>query len=174
MSLLRRPSVSSRPFVNDWAKALFPNLDAHQALFFPIPVAFLFGFSLVVLFLAFCQSDFDFDSAFLKVQIQRHQSVSGAFNQPYQFADLLGVQEKFACPDRIGMNVGRRFSERRNVHAKDEDFTITDDDVGLFDIRSAGSNGLDLPAQQGNACLELFFDEVVVKRLFVGDDAHVA
>ena len=57
---------------------------------------------------------------------------------------------------------------------KDEDFTIADDDVGFLDIRSAGSNGLDFPAQQANAGLELLFDEIVVKCFLVGDNAHVA
>jgi hypothetical protein len=49
---------------------------------------------------------------------------------------------------------------------------LTDDDIGFLDIRPAGTDRFHLPALEGDPGLELLFDEVIMKGLLVGDDAH--
>lgn len=53
-----------------------------------------------------------------------------------------------------------------------EDFTMADDDVGLFDLRASGADRLDLPTLQSDSGFESLLDEVIVEGLFVLDDAH--
>ena len=56
--------------------------------------------------------------------------------------------------------------------AKQKDFASANGYVGFFDLSTAGAYRLDLPTLERHASLEAFFDEVVMKRFFVVDDAH--
>ena len=58
------------------------------------------------------------------------------------------------------------------MHAEDEYFAVADDHVGFLDVRTTGTNRLDFPAFEHDSGLELLFDEIVVERFFVVDDAH--
>lgn len=67
MWLLLLRFACSRQCGSDCNNVLFSDLDAHQALSFAIPVAFFFGFALVVLLLALRQPDFNLDPSLLKM-----------------------------------------------------------------------------------------------------------
>ncbi len=56
--------------------------------------------------------------------------------------------------------------------ADDIDLTTLDDDVSFFDVDLAFTDGFDFPSFQHHACLELFFDEVLVKSFFVIRNTH--
>ena len=148
------------------------DLAAHQPRFFTIPVSILFRLALVVLLLAFGQADFRLDTAFQVMQIEGDQRVTGALDLADQPVDLIGVQQQFARPGRVGFDVCGGFCQRRDMHAENEHLAVLDDNVGFLDVGASGTDRLDFPAFQNDARLELFFDEVIVERFFVGDDAH--
>ena len=58
------------------------------------------------------------------------------------------------------------------MHADDEYFATSNDDVSLFDIAATGTDRLDFPAGEHQASLEFFFDEIVVKDFFINGNAH--
>ena len=106
------------------------------------------------------------------MQIKRNQGITGAFYLADQAVDLAGVQEQFARAQRIRLDVCRCFGQRRDVHAKNEQFAIADDDVRFLDIGTSRPDRLDFPAFECDSGLKALFDEVIVKGFFVGEDAH--
>ena len=58
------------------------------------------------------------------------------------------------------------------MRAKQCQFGTAHNDVGLFEVGSACTDGLDLPAFQYQSCLELLLDEEVVKGFAIVDNAH--
>ena len=123
--------------------------------------------------LALGEADFSLDPPFLEVQIKGHQGIAGALDKADQLADLFGVQKQFARADRVGMNVCRSCRQRCDMHAEQEDFAIAYDYVGFLDVCPSSPNCLDFPSFEADPGLESFFDEIVMKSLLVGDDAHL-
>ncbi len=60
--------------------------------------------------------------------------------------------------------------QRGDHHVGDVGFALFDEDVAVHDLHLAGTQTLDLPTLQGDPGLEAILDEIVVARLFVGDD----
>src|SRR5436305_15349693 len=145
---------------------------AQQPPFFAIPVAKLLGFALVVLLFAAWKAHFQLDATLGEVQIQGREGVARPFDFTDEPVDLDSMHQQLARARRIGPAVRRRGSERRNVRAKQHDFTILDDHVSFLQLRTAGANRLDFPAFERDASLEFLLDKVVVVGFFVFDDGH--
>ena len=135
-------------------------------------ITFAFGSPLIMLFLAFRQTDFKFDASALEVHVQRHQGVTGALHFNNQFADFCCVQQQFAGAHRVGEDVRGCGDERADVGAEQVQRAVFDDDVGFLEVGASGSNGLDFPALQYESGFVAIFDEVVVKGFFILDDAQ--
>lgn len=146
----------------------------HSTLRFPFGVLFQFACALVVLFFALGQSDFELDPSAQKVQVERHQSVTGTFDLADELADFVSVQEQFARARRIVLVVRRGSRERADMHADQKEFSALNDDVGFLDVHPAGTNGLDFPSFENHARLVLVFDEVIVEGFFIDRNAHAA
>ena len=59
-----------------------------------------------MLFLAFCEADFQLDPATGVMQVQRDHGVAGAFDLADQLADFLGVHQKLAGAHGIRLHMG--------------------------------------------------------------------
>ncbi len=56
--------------------------------------------------------------------------------------------------------------------AEQNQLGIADYDVGFLQLGAPCTDSLDLPAFEGDTCLETLFDKIIVERLFVLYDAH--
>src|SRR5690606_25995377 len=109
----------------------------------------------------------------LVVQVERHERVAGPFDLADQLVDLVALQQQLAGAHGIGLHVGGRFGQRRDVRADQEKLGVADHDVAFLQLGAAGANGLDLPAFEDEAGFETLLDEVIVEGLFVLGDAHL-
>jgi len=69
--------------------------------------------------------------------------------------------------------MGRSGRQWADVAAEQPDFAVLDDHVGFLELHAAGADRFHFPAFEHEAGLEAFLvDEIVVKSLLVGGDAH--
>lgn len=130
------------------------------------------GIALVMLFLALGQPDLALDAAPGVVQVQRHHGVAGAFYLADQFFDLFSPQQQLAGAHGIRVHMGGGGGQGADVGAEQIDLALFDDHVGFLELHPPGADRLHLPAFEGHARLETLFDEIIVKRLLVVDNAH--
>ena len=70
------------------------------------------------------------------------------------------------------MNMGRSRGQRADVRTDEKQFGTFDHDVSFLELRAPGTDCLDFPALEHHPCLETLFDEVIVKRFLVLNNAH--
>src|SRR5687767_11773588 len=96
----RRPAARgvarSRPGVSDMSSSFF-----HGRSRFPFRLASLDRFPLVVILLAFCETDGNLDAPVLEVHPDGHERHPLLLDLADQLADLLAVQEQFSATQRF-------------------------------------------------------------------------
>src|SRR6266542_2121241 len=149
-----------------------PGPVAQQPLPVSVPVALLHRLALVVLLLAFRETDVELDAAAAVVEIERHERVAGTLDLADEAADLVAMEQQLARARRIGANMCRRRRKRCHMRAEEHDLAALDDHVGFLELRPSRPDRLHLPAFERDPRLELLLDELVVLGFFVVDDAH--
>src|SRR3569623_1546231 len=90
---------------------------ANEALLFALPFALFFRRTLIVLYLALGQPDFQLDAAFRVMHVERHQREAGAFGLADQLVDFRRVQQELARARGVGMDMGGRGGKRADMAA---------------------------------------------------------
>ena len=121
-------------------------------------------FSLVVKFAAFCQRQFAFEPAILKVDPEGNQCQSFFDGLSNESTNLTSIQQKFTRAQgivvgKIPMRVGT------DMTVQQPDFAGLHQPVGVFKIHSPVAGRFDLRSRQDDAGFKLFEDFVVMKRL---------
>ena len=137
------------------------------SLFLSLPIPIFIASALVVLFLAFCQTDFELGAAFVPMQIQWYERKALAFHGANQTIELLAVHQQFAVPGRVRLCVGRRGFQRREMRAEQPGFTATNVNVTLSELHISGTQTLHFPAFEHKAGLKGVLDKVVVPCLAI-------
>lgn len=145
----------------------------HEPVALALPVSIAGGFALVVLLLASCQRKVELDESILVVQVEWYQGVTALLNPADKFVDFLGAKQKLARAGWIRPDVRRCSRKRADMHPDDVQLAIANNDVALLDLHPSGANSLNLPAFENQTGLEAVFDEVVVKRFAIIDNAHL-
>ena len=73
--------------------------------FLPLPVTVFSVRPFVVLLLAFAESDREFRTALVPVQVQGDQGIALAFDGPCQPVQLMAMHEQLASPSRISLDM---------------------------------------------------------------------
>jgi hypothetical protein len=123
--------------------------------------------------LALGQADLHLDPPARVVQVERHQRVAGTLDLADQLGDLRRVQQQLAGAGRVGLDMGRGLGQRRDVRADQVQLGTAHDHVALLELRAPGADRLHFPSLECDARLDALFDEEVVGRFFVLNDAHV-
>ena len=120
--------------------------------------------SLVVKLAAPGKCELALEPAILQVKAKGHQR-QPFFGRPSdQFANLAAVEQKFSRPQRIMVRVGT-MRIRANVAIKKPDLSGLDQAIGVFQIHTTISRGLDLGSRQNNPGFKLLDNFVVVECL---------
>jgi hypothetical protein len=145
----------------------------HGALHLSLAFAVFDGVALVVLGLAFGQRDFAFDLAVFPVQVDGYEGVALLFDLANETLDFVFLHQQLFGAHFVGGNVARCGVEWVDLAADQIQLAIANDHIAVGELHLALAGGFDLPAFQHHACLELFFEEVVVRRFFVVSDARL-
>lgn len=125
------------------------------------------GFTLVVVLLAFAETDETLGVAVANVHLKRHDRVAFLLGLAVQLVNLRFVHEQLARPRRVGRIEPVALGERADMHVMQENLAVPDRREGVVQVRAAAPKRLDLRAGQHHARLEGFFDEVIVRRFLV-------
>jgi len=106
------------------------------------------------------------------MNIQWHQGISGAFDLADQSVYFFGMQQQFAGASGIRQNMSGRGLQRADMTAGDENLAFAYHYISFLDLAAAGAYGLDLPTLERDPRFVLLFNEIIVERLFILDDAH--
>src|SRR5438309_3792818 len=119
---------SSRPVKNPCQMALHPSASADGISCLFIGRTATLGLTLIPELFALGQSQFDFDSAVLKVQPRRDQRQTLLLGLTNQLPDLLGVHQQLSSPQRsVVMNVS--MFVRPDVGVQQPDSTVFDQPI---------------------------------------------
>src|SRR5690606_10247530 len=132
-----------------------------------LPVPLLLRRPLVMLLLAAGQTDRELRSAVAPVELERHERVAAALDEPRQPVDLIAMKQKPARTGRVGLDVRRRRQQRRDVRAEQPGLVVAEHDVRLGELRLAGAQALHLPSLELEAGFEILLDEEIEARLTV-------
>src|SRR5690606_10221957 len=136
---------------------------SHRAVDLTLRVTLRRGLTLVVELLAPRHADIDLCPAVLQAHAQRDKRHPLLLRRPNQVVDLTTMREELARPIRIMVRPAT-VRIRRNMAADQPQFAVIDAHISLGDGDLAIPNRLDLCSCQHDAGLELFLDEVIVKR----------
>lgn len=141
-------------------------LTFHLSVDVTIGLLFRSGIALIVQLLTTAKSHLHLDVRAFEIQLQRHQRIALLRHKAEQFEDLLFVHEQAAGAKRIAVEdiavlVGA------DVHLTHKQFPVVDGAVGILEIDRAGTQALDLGAEQLNARLIAFLYKIFMPRLFV-------
>ena len=92
--------------------------------FLPLPIAVFAGRPLVVLLLAFCESDRELGSALVPVQVERYKRVALALDGTDEPIQFIAVQQQLAAAGRVRPHVRGRGLQRRKVGADQPGFAV--------------------------------------------------
>lgn len=145
---------------------------AQQPLLIALPLLVALDGPLVVMLLALGETDLELDASGLEMQIERDQRVTALFDLADQLVDFLRVQEEFACPHRIRVDVRGSGWQRTDVRADQPKRSVPDDNIALGDLPATGANRFHFPALENKPSLKSLLDKVIVKRLAVLDNGH--
>src|SRR6185312_6227230 len=127
---------------------------------FVVGLTFAFGGAFVPVLLAFGEGDLALHTAVLEVKTDRDQRDALLAGEGVELFDLFPVEQELtgACLLVVhDVAVG----EVADVHVQQEGFAVLEQTVGVFEVRFAFADALDLGAAEGDAGLEFVGKEVV-------------
>ena len=120
--------------------------------------------------LALGQTNLQFGAAVLPVEFERHDGVTTAFHRTDQAIEFVAVEQEFAAAHRVGHLVGRGRLERRDMGANQEGLRAAYIHIGLGELGTPGTHGLDLPTLEHQAGIVALFNEIFMARTAVFRD----
>ena len=121
-------------------------LLAQRALYVPLGISLGCGIALVVLLLAFAQTNQQLGVAVADINLQRHQRVAFLLSETEQFVNFGFLEKKLARSRRIARIEPVTLFERANMHIMNERFAVTNQRERIADVGPAVAQRLDLRA----------------------------
>ena len=148
------------PRLGAWEGRLAALTSGDGGLGFAVGLTLALGGALVVLLLAFGESDLALELAVAEVEPYRDEGESLLLGGGFELANLLLVQEKLAGAERLMVHAVA-VAEGADVGVEQETLAILEQAVGVLEVGFALADGLDLSAAEGDAGLVFFGKEVV-------------
>lgn len=130
----------------------------------PLEIAFLIPFpdsiSFIVLFLAFGQTEDDFDLAVLEIHLQRDERIPLLVDFAIEPFDLSLMEEKFAWTQGVVIAI-IGILVRADVKLVDPDFTVGDFGIAVFEIGPPAAQRLDFGTDKHDTGFESVLDEII-------------
>ncbi len=165
---LSKPDIpGNAPSANKYSTKLFATIQRTFHLAFGLPLCK--RLPLVVQLFTASKPEIDLRPAILQEEPYRNQRIAPCVNFAANVVNLAPVQQQFPWAQRIVIEILRRLTIRRNVHAYQPDLAVVDPCVGFPDVHLAIPDRLDLGPAKLDAGFEQLVDVEVVIRLAIDD-----